>query len=158
MMRMNPGLIFRVCSAAVLATALHAASVLPDGPGKQLTVTICGKCHSPDRSAALHQSRRAWDMTVAKMVGMGATGTDDQLNEVVNYLAKSFPAPPPRPIDINTATPVDLESSLLLLKSEAKAIVKYRTENGNFKSLDDLRKVPGLDFKKIEEKKDRIAF
>ena len=157
-MRLNLSLILRVCLLAAMATALEAASALPDGPGKQLTVTICGKCHSPDRSAALHQSRRGWEMTVAKMVGMGAAGTDDQLNEVVDYLSKSFPAPPPRPLNINTATPVDLESSLLLLKSEAKAIVQYRTENGNFKSLDDLRKVPGLDFKKIEEKKDSIAF
>lgn len=157
-MRLNLSLILRVCLLAATATALEAASALPDGPGKQLTVTICGKCHSPDRAAALHQTRRGWDMEIAKMVGMGATGTDDQLNEVADYLAKSFPEPPPRPLNINTATPVDLESSLLLLKSEAKAIVQYRTQNGNFKSLDDLRKVPGLDFKKIEEKKDRIAF
>jgi competence ComEA-like helix-hairpin-helix protein len=40
---------------------------------------------------------------------------------------------------------------------EAEAIAKYRKENGAFKIVDDLKKVPGLDFKKIEAKKDRLA-
>ena len=39
---------------------------------------------------------------------------------------------------------------------EAEAIVKYQ-ENGAFKIVDDLKKVPDLDFKKIEAKKDRLA-
>jgi competence protein ComEA len=92
------------------------------------------------------------------MVSMGARGTDDELNAVLEYLSKNFPPAPAKPVDINTASAVDMESSLLLLRSEAAAVIQYRTEHGNFKSVDDLRKVPGLDFQKIEKNKDRIVF
>ncbi len=36
--------------------------------------------------------------------------------------------------------------------------MSYREANGNFKTLDDLKKVPGLDAVKIESKKDRLEF
>jgi competence protein ComEA len=41
---------------------------------------------------------------------------------------------------------------------EAAAIVKYRTDKGSFKTVEDLKKVPDLDFKKIEAQKDRLVF
>jgi competence protein ComEA len=145
-------------AAASLLPAATPAPTLPDGPGKQVTITVCGKCHSPERAAALHQTRRAWADTISKMVSMGAVASDEQLNTVLDYLSKNFPPPPRPPVNINTATPVEMESSLLLLKSEAAAIVQYRTEHGKFKSLDDLRKVPRLNFQKIEGKKGRITF
>ena len=37
-------------------------------------------------------------------------------------------------------------------------LVKYRAEHGNFKSIDDLKKVPGIDPAKIEAKKDVLIF
>jgi competence protein ComEA len=37
-------------------------------------------------------------------------------------------------------------------------MIKYRTDHGDFKSIEDLGKVPGLDFKKIEAKKDLLVF
>jgi len=37
-------------------------------------------------------------------------------------------------------------------------VVQYRTDKGAFKTLDDLKNVPGLDYKKIEAKKSRIVF
>ena len=40
---------------------------------------------------------------------------------------------------------------------EAAAVIKYREQNGRFKTIDDLKKVPGLDFKKIESRRDAIA-
>jgi len=150
------GALLSMTSAALYAQA--PATTLPDGPGKQTTIAVCGKCHSPERVVALHQSRRAWQSTISQMVSMGANASDDQLNAILDYLSKNFPPMPPTPVNINTAGPVELESSLLLLKSEAKAVIQYRTEHGDFKSLDDLRKVPGLDFKKIEDRKVPIVF
>ncbi len=41
---------------------------------------------------------------------------------------------------------------------EAAALVKYRQENGNFKNLDDLLKVPGVDANKIQEQSSNIVF
>lgn len=135
-----------------------AAAALPDGPGKDLTIRVCGSCHSPEKATSLHQSSEDWENTVSKMANMGAQATDEEFNTIVAYLAKNFGPEAPPPVNLNTATAVDLESSLELLKSEAAAIIQYRSEKGGFKSIDDLRNVPGLDFKKIESKKSRITF
>lgn len=44
-------------------------------------------------------------------------------------------------VNINTATIEDLQKVKNIGKKKAKAIVDYRTANGEFKSLDDLLKV-----------------
>jgi competence protein ComEA len=51
-----------------------------------------------------------------------------------------------------------LESGLSLPRSQAAAIVQYRDKNGDFHSIEDLKKVPGVDAAKIEAKKDRLLF
>ena len=38
------------------------------------------------------------------------------------------------------------------------AVIAFRTKNGAFKSIEDLKKVPALDPEKIDAKKDRITF
>jgi competence protein ComEA len=146
------------CIAASFFFAGSANAALPDGPGKDVTIKVCGKCHSPEKATSLHQSSEKWEETVSKMANMGAQATDEEFNSIVAYLSKNFGPEAPPSINLNTASAVDLESSLALLKSEAAAIVQYRSEKGNYKSIDDLRNVPGLDFKKIEAKKSRITF
>lgn len=131
----------------------------PDLPGKDLTLKACSGCHEPERAASLRQDKDGWDATISAMVGRGMViGNDADYNTILNYLSKAFPADAPKPLNINTASPIEMESALSLLHSQAMLIVNYRDKNGKFKSLDDLKKVPGLDFPKIEEKKDRIAF
>ena len=49
-------------------------------------------------------------------------------------------------------------SGLSLKRSQAKAVVTFREKHGNFKSLDDLKKVPGLDAAALDAKKERIVF
>jgi competence protein ComEA len=158
--RRQTSFFLRLCSLLAIVPALYAATTttLPDGPGKQVTIRVCGTCHSPEQAASLHQTRRQWEATISKMAGMGAKGTDDEFNAVLDYLSKNFAVVPAKPVDINKADAVDLESSLLLLRSEARAVIQYRAGHGDFKSLNDLRKVPGLDFRKIEKNKARIAF
>jgi competence protein ComEA len=131
---------------------------LPDGPGRDTLIRICGSCHSPDNVTLHGQSREDWQATLAKMAGYGMSASDEDLNEILDYLAKNFPKPPLAKINVNKATPVELELGLRISSKEAKALVEYRTKNGNFKSLDDLRKVPGIDAKKIAENKDRLVY
>src|SRR5690348_7242600 len=91
--RLHPRLVFGACSLLVLAPVLNAevsASVLPDGPGKQTTINVCGTCHGVERVAAVHQGRREWENTISKMVSMGASASDDELNTVLDYLSKNF--------------------------------------------------------------------
>jgi len=75
----------------------------------------------------------------------------------VDYLAKNFP-PLPDKVNVNKAAAKDIETGLELTSQEAEMIVKYRTDHGDFKDFDTLAKVPGLDAKKLEAKKDRIVF
>jgi competence protein ComEA len=144
--------------ALSFAMPWSAKAQLPDGPGKAVTVRVCGKCHSPEKAASLHQDEDGWTDTIAKMVKMGAQGSDDEFAAVLDYLTKNFGPEAAPPVNINKADNVELESSLVLTKSEAAALIQYRAEKGPFKSIDDLRNIPGLDFKKIETQKSRIKF
>lgn len=131
---------------------------IPAGPGKDATVKYCANCHSAEQAVSLRQGKQEWAATIEKMVGMGAKIPDDSYDPILGYLTKHFGPDAPIQIKVNQASAVDLESLLLLKRSEAKAIIQYRDEHGDFKSLDGLRKVPGVDFTKIEAKKDLIVF
>ena len=47
-------------------------------------------------------------------------------------------------MNINTATAEQLQTLRESVKAKANAIVAYRENNGNFSSIEDLRKVPGI--------------
>ena len=93
-----------------------------------------------------------------KMVSLGAKGTQKEFDAIVDYLAATYPADEVAKIKINEARAIELESGLSLPRSQAAAIIQYRTKNGDFKSIEDLKKVPGVDVAKIEAKKDRLVF
>jgi competence protein ComEA len=59
---------------------------------------------------------------------------------------------------MNTAAAIDLETVLGLLRKEAAALIAYRDKHNGFKSIDDLKNIPGVPFKKIEDAKDRLVF
>lgn len=132
--------------------------LLPDGPGKEETQKLCSQCHELERSVSLNQDREGWQKTIDKMLAVGMKGTEEELSAVVEYLAKNFPAEEIPKINVNKAKAIELESGLSLKRSEAAALIQYREKNGNFKSIEDLKKVPGVDAAKIEAKKDRLVF
>jgi competence protein ComEA len=131
---------------------------LPDGPGKAETERICSQCHELARSISLRQDRAGWEGTVNQMVSLGAKATDKETAAVIDYLFTHFAADEVPRININKARAIDLESGLTLKRSEAAAIIEYRNKYGPFKSIEDLKKVPGIDAAKIEAKKDRLTF
>jgi competence protein ComEA len=59
---------------------------------------------------------------------------------------------------VNIATAAQLPLVLDISEATAKAIIKYRAEHGNFETLADLKKVPGIDATKLDARKNRIAF
>jgi competence protein ComEA len=131
---------------------------LPDGAGKAETERVCSQCHELARSVSLRQDRAGWAATVDKMVSLGTSASDAEIQAIVTYLSANFAAETLPPINVNKARAIDLESGLTLKRSEAAAIIEYRTKNGPFKSFADLKKVPGIDIAKIEAKKDRLVF
>jgi competence protein ComEA len=93
-----------------------------------------------------------------KMSSLGMKATDEETLAVLNYLSEHYPAATIPRINVNKARAIDLESGLSLLRSQAALIVEYRTRHGDFKSIEDLKKVPGVDAAKIEAKRDRLTF
>ena len=134
----------------------QSPDVLPEGPGREATLKVCSGCHNVRIVASLRLTRDGWAGVVKDMVREGAKGTDEELTQVLDYLAANFLGEAPRPINVNTAPAIDLESVIGLLRSEARALIAYR-EKAPCKVLEDLKNVPGLDFKKIEAAKDRIV-
>jgi competence ComEA-like helix-hairpin-helix protein len=61
------------------------------------------------------------------------------------------------PVNVNAASAKDLETELGVSTQEAEAIVKYRTATP-FVAYTDMAKVQGLDTKKLDLLKGRIAF
>ena len=163
--RMPP--LLRMCLALGLAAAGSLAGVggtraraqdpFPDGPGKDVTVRICGTCHPSARGAAVRLTREGWQDVIAKMVSLGARGTDEELAAVLDYLATNFKEDAPKPVNMNTASAIDLESVAGLLRREAASVIAYRAKHGPCKTLDDLKKVPGVDFRKLDKRRDRLV-
>jgi competence protein ComEA len=129
----------------------------PNGQGKQTFLTTCSKCHSPENVIGHGQDADGWTNTVLQMIQNGAQGTNEQFGAIVYYLSKHF-GPPPATVDINTATAMDLRNWLYFTQKQADAIVAYRKQHGDFQSIDDLKKVPGIDPKMIDADKAKLTF
>jgi competence protein ComEA len=139
----------------LLGAALCApAQSLPDGSGKELVEVICSSCHSTERIVAQHKTKPQWQDKVLEMLQEEPDVTQPERDKIVEYLAKSFPAR----VNVNTAAAKEIETILELPSENAAAIVRYREQNGSFKTIDDVKKVPGVDAAKIEAKKDRLEF
>ncbi len=151
----------KMWTALIVLFAVFAApawAVLPEGPGKAEAEKLCVQCHDMAKSVSLRQDRNGWGITLTKMIALGAKGGDQEFRAVLEYLAKNFPAGELAPVNVNKARAIQLESRLSLKRSEAAKILRYRKEHGDFKSIEDLKKVPGIDIAKIEAKKDRLVF
>jgi competence ComEA-like helix-hairpin-helix protein len=139
------------------APALTAQSVLPEAPGREVTVKLCGNCHAAETVASVRHTPDGWREVIAKMVAAGATGTEQELEMVFQYVSSQFPVQTQKALNLNSARAVELESVAGLLRKEAAALIAHREKHGPCKKLDDLKKVEGLDYKKIEARKDRLT-
>ena len=80
-----------------------------------------------------------------------------ELETVFQYLSTHFPVETQPALNLNTATSVELESVAGLLRKESAALIAHREKNGPCKKLEDLKKVVGLDYRKIEARKERLT-
>jgi competence protein ComEA len=60
-------------------------------------------------------------------------------------------------VSINTATSDELQTISGIGKSKAEAIINYRTQNGSFKSIEDIKNVSGIGDSLFEKIKDYIT-
>jgi competence protein ComEA len=155
-----PSLILGWLEAALLLGAITvvaqertAEDPLPKGPGKDAVETICGTCHEVGTAIGTRRTRSEWRQVIDAMINRGALGSDEDFKAVLDYLSKYFGL-----VRINKATAKELEEVLEISSSDAETIVRYRSEHGEFATLDDVKKVPGIDGAAIEERKKRVAF
>jgi hypothetical protein len=146
---------------AIFALPVFAQSPLPEGPGKDVVVRVCTVCHGSELFGRGKRDRERWQRTVDDMARRGAKGSDADLNAVVDYLMANFGITEEdkrqmEKVNVNKAAGWRIARALKLFPDEGDAVVTYREEHGDFKSLDDLAKV--LDRAKIEAVKDRILF
>jgi DNA uptake protein ComE-like DNA-binding protein len=98
------------------------------------------------------KSYDAWHDTVQKMLNLGAKATDDQLDDIMDYLHRTITT-----IDVNSADPDELEIVLNVSETTAQAIVARR-EARKITGLTDLKSIPGVDASIVDSKSRLIFF
>jgi competence protein ComEA len=134
-------------------TAGNQSDELPEGKGKAAFLRSCVGCHEIEVATRNRYTEAGWRRMVDTMVGRGAELSESETADVIAYLSKYFGQ-----ANVNKAAPAQLEEALGLTEKEAQAIVSYRKQNGDIKSLDQLKRVPGVSPDKIQAKAAEIAF
>jgi competence protein ComEA len=129
------------------------AQDLPEGKGKDVVEQVCGACHGTDLVAARRATKQGWSYIVDDMVSRGASASNEQIQTINDYLAKNFGQ-----VNVNKGPSTEIAGVLEITAAQADAIVKYRMDHGDFKTVDDLKKVPGLETAKLDSKKDRVVY
>ena len=133
------------------AWAVSASQTSERAREAQSLKVVCGKCHNLQMVMDTRKSYDAWHDTVQKMVNLGAKGTDDQFDDIMDYLHRTMTT-----IDVNSADPDELEIVLNVSETAAQAIVARRRTK-RFTGLADLKSIPGVDAS-IVNKKARLIF
>ena len=140
---------------AVLVSPVLAQQALPEGRGRNETQRICGQCHGVEMATKLRMSEERWAGVVDDMVSRGAQGTQDEFDRIARYLGTNFGAD--TKLAINKLSAKELTAAGIP-QDAAATIVAGREKNGPYKTWQDLEKVPGLDLKTLEARKDSIDF
>lgn len=150
----------RQCSpAALFPTSDQSAHPdFPPGEGRETFLQHCGKCHSQTIVIAYGQKREGWENTITKMVRLGAQGSDEDFTDIADYLTANFPPSSVPKIFVNKATDQQIAKVLEISLEDARAITAYRDATGGFKSIDDMKKTPNVDAKKIDAKRENLVF
>lgn len=135
------------------ASIAFAGPAYPDRPGKQIVEKVCGGCHGLRLMENMRKTPAAWKTSIDDMVTRGMKASDEDIETVTAYFVKYLTR-----LNINQATPAAIADVLDLSAREAEAIAAYRKANGKIKNFDELETIPGLDAKKLNEQRNRIAF
>jgi competence protein ComEA len=143
----------RVLFLLWMAATLSAQQPLPEAPAKSTVERVCAACHDLGTAIGTRRTKAGWDTVIDAMASRGARASDQEFDAIVAYLAKYFGV-----VNVNKASSKEIEEVLEVSSQQAEAILRYRAASGDFKNLEDLKKVPGVDAALLEERKDRIVF
>jgi competence ComEA-like helix-hairpin-helix protein len=137
--------------AALLAVAVVPSVSAQDPP--PAFARVCSKCHDGTRIIEGRRLRSQWEETLEKMVALGAAGTDEDFEAVLDYLVRAHGR-----VNVNTAAADEIGLVLHLDANQSGAIVKYREEHGKFADFEALTKVPGIPIEGLKKVRDAILF
>jgi len=142
-----------ISAAPVARAAAQQSQAAADDPAAGVFTETCGKCHDGARITAMRRTSADWEDIIKKMIEKGAPGTEKDFETVYDYLLRHYGK-----LNINAAPASEMVTILGLSQKEAENVVAYRKSKGPFADLDAVKKVPEIDVKKIDERKDAIAF
>jgi len=142
------------CVTLMFGVTVFAAS--PPSPdtareSKSLNA-VCAHCHTLQIVMDTPRSFEEWHDTVQAMVDRGASGTDEQFDDVMDYLHRTMTT-----INVNAADTDELEIVLSVPKTVAEAIVARRSTQ-KFADLADLKSISGIDAAVVDAKARLIFF
>ena len=128
-------------------------NVLPDAPGRAVVERACTTCHGAGEMTSRPRTTAAWREVLELMRGYGADATDDDWKTVTVYIMDNLAL-----LSVNQAPADDLGAVLGVDPKTAEGIVAYRDKQGGFKSIDDLKRAPGVDERRLDAVKERLRF
>jgi len=145
-----------LCSLAMLASSARSADGAAQAArfareGKSLQA-VCGKCQDLQIVLNAPRSLDDWRDTMQKMVDRGASGTDAQYDDILDYLHRTMTT-----IDVNSADADELATVLAVPDSAVKLIIARRAGK-KFADLNDLKSIPGVDAAIVDAKAKLIFF
>ena len=145
-----------LASAIPLTSTPTAAqtSSFPEGAGREIFETICSSCHSPNAVLDKRWTKQEWQTKVTEMLQEETDVTEDEANTIVGYLSATFPTA----VNVNTAKAADIARIAGLPANDADAITSFRTDHGPIHTLEDLKRVPGVNPSRVDAKKERFEF
>jgi competence protein ComEA len=114
--------------------------------------SVCGRCHDLQIVRDTPRSYDEWHDTVQKMVDRGASGTDEQFEDIMEYLHHTMTT-----INVNTADSAELKLVLNLPEAAVQGIIARRSKL-KFADLNDLKSVLGVDAPTVDSKARLIFF
>jgi competence ComEA-like helix-hairpin-helix protein len=144
---------------SVIVPAL-AQSDFPDGPAKEYIQKICLQCHQTSQLLSQRRTEADWKQTVARMAQKrGVSAPSEQFDAIAAYMAKNFGKnDDPTKLNVNKATADQIAAIIGLTPEEAKALVGYRDKHGEFRDWKEMLIIYGVDGRKLEAAKDKMAF
>jgi competence protein ComEA len=113
---------------------------------------VCAKCHNLEIVMNTPRSLDDWRDTMQKMVDRGASGSDDQYDDILDYLHRTATT-----IDVNSADADELGLVLGVSDATVSLIIQRRTRR-KFADMADLKTIPGFDAAALDAKSKLIFF
>ena len=137
----------------VMSVGVSSQDRFPDGPGKADVIKVCSGCHDAEIILANLKTPGEWNETLQNMATQGAEATPEQWKLIEQYIDVHFAM-----VMVNKAPADEIQLALDVTPEVAAALVKYRQDKGPFKTIDDVKKVPGIDAAKVDAATSRLVF